>query len=76
MLRMGIGIQLANQRISVFFGASGKMGDKGLNQFAARTAELFCAAEISGIRLYKICIEVVLADQEAQLVPESRLAIA
>ena len=75
MLRMGIGIQLANQRISVFFGASGKMGDKGLDQFTARTVEFFCAAEISGIRLHEVRIETVLTDQKAESVPEPGLAI-
>ena len=72
---MGIGIQFADQRIPVFFGAIGKMGDKGLDQFAARAAECFGATEISGIRLHEVRIEFVLADQKTELMPETRLAV-
>ena len=52
------------------------MGDKGLDQFTAGAAEGFRAAEVCGVRFDEIRIEVVLADQEAELIAEPGLAVA
>jgi hypothetical protein len=52
------------------------MGDKGLNQFTTGTTESFGATKVRRIGLYKVGVKVVLANQEAQLIAESRLAVA
>lgn len=52
------------------------MGDKGLNQFTTGAAESFGATKVRRIGLYKVGVKVVLANQEAQLVAEPRLAVA
>ena len=52
------------------------MGDKGLDQLPAGAAESCGAAEVGGILLHEIGIEVVLADQKAELIPEPRLAVS
>ena len=51
------------------------MGDEGLDQFAAGTLQSLRTAEIGGIGLDQCRIKVVLADQEAELVAETGLAI-
>ena len=48
------------------------MGDEGLDQIAARVLKGFGTAEMSGISLDEGRIEVVLADQKAELVAEPR----
>jgi len=52
------------------------MGDKGLDQFAASTAEGFGTTEVRSVGFNEIWIEVVLADQEAELIPEAGLPVA
>ena len=46
------------------------MGNEGIDQIAARVLDGFGAAEMGGIFLNESWIEVVLADQEAEFVPE------
>ena len=53
-----------------------EVGDKGLDRFTGGVAKRFRAAEICRISLHEICIEVVLADQKAELVAEPGLAVA
>jgi hypothetical protein len=71
-----VGVQFADQRVAVLFSSGGKMGDEGLDQFPAGAAESGGAAEVGGIGFYEIGIEVVLADEKAELIPEPRLAIS
>ena len=52
------------------------MGDEGLDQFTAGAAEGRGAAEVSSIGSHQIRIEIVLADQKAELIPKPGLAIA
>src|ERR1700730_5933655 len=51
------------------------MGDKGLDQVPTGSFESFRTAEIRGVRFNKSWIEVVLADHEAQPVPQPRLTV-
>ena len=51
------------------------MGDEGLDQIAAGVLEGFGTAEMSGVSLDECRIEVVLADQKAELVAEAGLAV-
>ena len=51
------------------------MGNEGFDQIAAGLFEGFGTAEMGGVGLHEIRIEVVLADQKAELVAETRLAI-
>jgi hypothetical protein len=52
------------------------MGDKGLHQISAGSAQSLRTAEIRGVRLNKSWIKIVLADQKAELIPEPGLAVA
>ena len=52
------------------------MGDEGLDQFTTGAAEGFRAAEVRRVGLHEIRVEVVLADQQAELIAEPGLAIA
>ncbi len=51
------------------------MRDEGLDQIAAGPAEGFRAAEVCGVSLNESRIEVVLADQQAELIPQPGLTI-
>jgi hypothetical protein len=57
-------------------GPFGEMGNEGLNQIPAGLAEFWRAAEISGIPLDQGRIELMLADQQAESITQSGLAIA
>ena len=46
------------------------MRDKGFDQLATSALQGFSAAEMGGIGLDEVRIEIVLADQEAELVAE------
>jgi hypothetical protein len=48
------------------------MGDKGFNDLPAGFFKCLSAAEFSGVGLDESRIEVVLADQKAELVTQSR----
>ena len=52
------------------------MGDKGFDQFTTGAAESFGATKVRRVGLYKVGVKVVLANQEAQLIAEPRLAVA
>ena len=69
-------MEFADQGSAVFFLGGREMGDKGLDQFTAGAAKGGCAAEICRIGFREIGIEVVLADQKAELIAEPRLAVA
>ena len=46
------------------------MRDEGFDQIAARVLDRFGSAEMCGISLNESRIEIVLADQQAELIPE------
>jgi hypothetical protein len=71
-----IRIEFANQSITVFFGSRGKMRNERLNQFATCTAEGFGATEVRSVGFNEIWFEIVLADQEAELIPKAGLPVA
>ena len=52
------------------------MRDEGFDQFAAGSTEGLRAAKICSVCLDEGRIEVVLADEKAELIPQSRLTIA
>jgi hypothetical protein len=72
---MGERVELAEEALSVFLGRSRQVGYEGLDRFTAGVTEGLSAAELSGICLNKIGIEVVLADQKAETITEPRLTI-
>ena len=51
------------------------MGDEGFNQISTSFFESFSAAEIGGVGLHQCGIEIELANQKAELVAQSRLAV-
>ena len=51
------------------------MGDEGFDQIPGRFFEGLRAAEVGGIGLNKRGVEIVLADQEAELVTQAWLSI-
>ena len=70
---LSIGIEFADQRVSIFLRSLGEVGDEGFNQVAASILERLRAAEVGGIGLHERGIEVVLADQKAELIPQTRM---
>ncbi len=52
------------------------MRNEGFNQLAAGSAEGLRAAKICGVRFHQIRIEIVLADQKAELIAQPGLAVA
>ena len=74
--RLGVRVKLARKGVSVFIRQGRKLGDEGLHPIAARIFESCGATEICGVCLYKRWIEIVLTNQQAQLVTQSRLAVA
>ena len=54
--RLSVGIQLADQGISVLFCSRAEMGDEGLDQFTAGATQSFGAAEVGRVRLHEIRI--------------------
>jgi hypothetical protein len=73
---MGVGIQFADQSVSIVFGGCSQVRNKGLHRFTAGFSQYVSAAEIRGITLHKICIQIELSDQKAELVAESGPAMA
>ncbi len=70
-----IGIEFADQAIAVFLRGRCQMRDERLDEIPLGLLERWRAAEVGGVRLNQRGIEVVLADQEAEAVPQSRLTI-
>lgn len=60
----------------VFNGPFAQMIDEGLDHIAAGLSQLFSSAELGGIALHQIRVELVLADQQAETIAEAWLAIA
>ena len=71
----GIAVELAEQGIAVFLGPVGQVGDEGFDLFAGGFAEGFGAAEIDGVGLDQVGIELVLADQLAEAVADFGAAV-
>jgi hypothetical protein len=57
-----IAVQLAEQGIAVTRGLTGEMGDEHLNLLPRGFAQSFRSAEVDGIRLHQLGIELVLAN--------------
>jgi len=67
-----IAILLAEQGIALFRSTFGKMGHKFLDLLARGLAQSFGAAEFDRIRLHQFSIELVLANNSAEPVANSR----
>jgi hypothetical protein len=74
--KLRVRIELAHETVSVFFCGCGNVGNKGLDEVPAGSTQSFRTAEIRGVRFNKSWIEVVLADQEAEAVPQTCVTIA
>ena len=72
LLRTRIAIELAEQGIAVFVGPVGKLLDEVLNLFPAGLSKRLRAAEIDGIGLDQFGVELVLADDLAETIADSR----
>src|ERR1700736_3211879 len=70
-----IGIEPANQHVLVLLCACGQVRNKGLDQISIRFFQGWRAAEIRGVCLNQRGIEFILADQQTQLVTQSRLTV-
>src|SRR4029077_15140965 len=70
-----ITIELAEQGIAVFLGPVGQVGDEGLDLLTGSFAEGFGAAEVDGVGLDEVGIELMLADQLAEAVADFGSAI-
>ena len=74
--RMSIGIEFADEPVSILLGECRELSDKRFNQVTAGFFQGLCTAEIGGVSFHEVGIEVVLTDQQAKSVPQSRLVIA
>ena len=67
--RLRVGIEPANQHVPVFFRACCQVRNKGLDQISIRFFYGGRATEIGGVCFDESGIEIVLADQQAKLIP-------
>ena len=66
LLRAGVAVELADQGIAVFLCGLGQVLDEALDLLAVRIPERRSAAEIDGVGLDQLGIELVLADDLAE----------
>jgi hypothetical protein len=74
--RLGVRIQLAYEGIAILFRCGCKLRDERLDLIATSIFQSCGAAEIRGVCLDERWIEIVLTNQQAQLITQSRLALA
>jgi len=67
-LGSGIAVELAEQCVAVFLGPIGQMSNKAFDLLAGGFAEGLGAAEVDGVGLDQVGIELMLADQLAEAV--------
>jgi hypothetical protein len=72
---LGIGVEFADQGVSIFVCCLCELRDEGFNQIPAGLFEGFGAAEVCGIGLHECGVEIELSNQKAELVPQSWLAV-
>jgi hypothetical protein len=65
---LSVGIQFAQEGIAVFSRGNRKLSDERFDQVAAGALQGRGAAEIRGIGFHESWIEIVLANQQAQLI--------
>jgi hypothetical protein len=65
---LSVGIQLAYKGIAICFCGSRKLSDERFDQVAAGILQRCSSAEIRGIGFHESWIEIVLANQQAQLI--------
>jgi len=63
---------LAEQCVAVFLGSVGKVNYKGFHLLAGSLTEELSAAEVDGVGLDEVGIELILADELAEAVLRSR----
>jgi hypothetical protein len=73
---MRIRIKLANELFAIFTGLLLEVHDEGFDLFSACPAERVSLAEVDGIGLDQIRLEVVLTDEQTEFVTQPRLTIA
>jgi len=66
-----VGIEFADERVPISFCGFREGGNERLDALAACLAKVLYAAEICGIGLDELRIQIVSADQEAELVSQS-----
>lgn len=71
--RLGIAVEFGKKASVVFAGPFSEVIDEGFDHIPAGASQLFGSAELSGIALHEMGIELVLADQEAQAIAQPRL---
>jgi len=72
---MSIRIEFADEPVSIVLGECRELSDKGFNQVTAGLFQGLCTAETNGVCFHERWIEVVLADQQAELVAETSLTV-
>jgi hypothetical protein len=73
---LGVGIQFADEGIPIFFCGSCKLRDERFDQVATGIFKSGSAAEIRGIGFHERWIEIVLTNQKAQLIAQSKVSVA
>jgi len=72
---LGVAVQLAEEPFAILGGPISEIVDERLDQVSTRVPKYFGPAEICGIAFYERGIELVFADQQAEAVAETRLAV-
>jgi hypothetical protein len=72
---LGIAIELADQPVAIFRGAHGQIVNEVFDLLSAGLSQGGSSTVVSGVGFHESSIEVVLADQQAEAVAETRLAV-
>jgi hypothetical protein len=75
LLRFGITVELADQPVAIFDGTLGQIVDESFDLISAGISQGGSAAIVGCIGFHEASIELVLADQQTEAVPEARLAV-
>jgi len=73
---LGVGIEFAHEGVTILLCRGCELSDERFDQVTAGVLENLGTAEIGGVGLHERGIEIVLTDQQAQLVTQSRLSVA
>ena len=71
----GVTVELTDKTLAIFGGALSQIIDKGFDLIPVGISKGGGATVVGGIGLHEACIQLVLANQQAETVPEAGLAV-
>src|ERR1039457_6981121 len=75
LVHLRVTVQFADEPVAILGGPISEFVDEGLDEVSTSLAKGFGPTEICRIAFYKRGIELVFADQQAEAVAETRLAV-